>query len=128
MVGRVDRVGDVAAAPEPDAEFAAALGREPVGDDGRVHLYVTEWMNNCPMTYPSFLTQTQIVHVVGETADGPFVRAEDEPVVVPVAAGNPVPAQAPVAPTVAVKPVPHSPSVTASLALPSPFLSAQVAS
>ena len=64
------------------------------GDDGRVHLYVTEWMNNCPMTYPSFLTQTQIVHVVGETADGPFVRVEGESVV-PVAAGNPVPAQAP---------------------------------
>ena len=60
-----------------------------------MHLYVTEWMNNCPMTYPSFLTQTQIVHVVGETADGPFARAQGEPVVVPVAAGNPVPAQAP---------------------------------
>ena len=33
-------------------------------DGGKVHLFVTEWRNNCPMTYPSFLTQTHIVHLV----------------------------------------------------------------
>jgi hypothetical protein len=62
--------------------------------DGRVHMFVTEWRNNCPMTYPSFITQTHIVHVVADTADGPFLPASEHNEVVPSAAGNPVIAQA----------------------------------
>ena len=63
------------------------------GADGRVHMYVTEWQNHCPMTYPDFITQTHIVHVVADPPDGPFVRAEPAEVV-PTAAGNPVIARA----------------------------------
>ena len=45
---------------------------------GLYHFFVTTWRNHYPMTYPSFLTETHVVHV---TAAGP-----EE--VVPAAAGN----------------------------------------
>lgn len=49
----------------PDQDVWTWGGTAMLGDeDGKVHLFVTEWMNHCPMTYPSFLTQTHIVHVV----------------------------------------------------------------
>lgn len=38
------------------------------------------------MTYPSWLTQTNIVHLMGDSPDGPFQKID---AVVPVAAGNP---------------------------------------
>jgi hypothetical protein len=39
------------------------------------------------MTYPSFLTQTHIVHVTSERPEGPYTEQEE---IVPSAAGNPV--------------------------------------
>ena len=55
--------------------------------DGLYHWFVTTWRNHCPMTYPSFLTQTHIVHVTSPQPEGPYTEREE---VVPSAAGNPV--------------------------------------
>ena len=56
-------------------------------EDGLYHWFVTQWRNHCPMTYPSFLTDTHIVHVTSERPEGPYTEQEE---VVPSAAGNPV--------------------------------------
>eukprot|EP01052_Picozoa_sp_SAG31_P037933 SAG31_NODE_4979_length_2823_cov_1.415198_1_plen_803_part_01 len=56
-------------------------------EKGLYHWFVTQWKNHCPMTYPSFLTETHIVHVTSERPEGPYTEQEE---VVPSAAGNPV--------------------------------------
>jgi hypothetical protein len=57
------------------------------GGDGTYHWFVTQWRNHCPMTYPSFLTETHLVHVTSERPEGPYTERGE---VVPAAAGNPV--------------------------------------
>lgn len=55
--------------------------------NGLYHWFVTQWRNHCPMTYPSFLTQTHLVHVTSDRPEGPYTEREE---IVPSAAGNPV--------------------------------------
>lgn len=54
-------------------------------------MFSTEWMNNCPMTYPDWDTQTHIVHSVSDHPEGPYKNVDEA---VPAAAGNPVIIQA----------------------------------
>lgn len=71
----------------PEQDIWTWGGAAIIGEDHKVHLFVTEWKNHCPMTYPSFITQTHIMHVIGDSADGPFEVVQEA---VPGAAGNPV--------------------------------------
>ena len=59
---------------------------------GLYHGFFTEYLNNCPMTYGTWSTQTQIRHATSPAADGPWTALD---VAVPDAAGNPVLTQAP---------------------------------
>jgi hypothetical protein len=63
-----------------------------VQSGGLYHGFFTEYLNNCPMTYGTWSTQTQIRHATSPAADGPWTALD---VAVPDAAGNPVLTQAP---------------------------------
>lgn len=59
---------------------------------GIYHLFVTEYMNRCPMTYGTWTLQSSIRHATSTTANGPWLLRE---LVLQAAAGNPVVARAP---------------------------------
>lgn len=60
--------------------------------DGLYHGFFTTWMNQCPMTYATWQTQTNIQHAVSTSPDGPWT---DWDIAVPSGAGNPVVSRAP---------------------------------
>ena len=61
-------------------------------EGGVYHLFFTEWLNHCPMTFNTFYTSTHIAHATAPTPLRPWTRAG---VAVPPAAGNPALSQAP---------------------------------
>ena len=69
-------------------------GGSVVKDDatGLYHLFVTEYMNRCPMSYGTWTLQSSIRHATAATASGPW---EPKELVLQAAAGNPVVARAP---------------------------------
>ena len=72
-----------------DFPWGGAMAEEPAGT---FHLFFTEWLNHCPMTFNTFYTSTQIAHATAPTALGPWTRQRT---VVPPAAGNPALSRAP---------------------------------
>eukprot|EP01052_Picozoa_sp_SAG31_P011486 SAG31_NODE_651_length_13184_cov_4.999541_7_plen_454_part_00 len=68
--------------------WGGALAKE----GGVYHLFFTEWLHHCPMTFSTFVTSTHIAHATAPTATGPWTRAG---VAVPPAAGNPAISRAP---------------------------------
>eukprot|EP01079_Euglenida_sp_SAG-EU17-18_P008757 gene8757-30_t len=62
-------------------------GAAVVQDDaGLYHMFVAEWMDKCPMTYPTWTSSTHIVHATAADRQGPYTPTD---VAVPPAAGNP---------------------------------------
>ena len=67
------------------------MAEEP---EGRCfHLFYTEWLNHCPITFDTFYTSTSIAHATAPMLLGPWTRAAAA--VVPPAAGNPALSRAP---------------------------------
>jgi hypothetical protein len=69
-------------------------GGSVIKDDatGIYHLFVTEFMNKCPMTYGTWQIQSSVRHATATTANGPW---EPKELVLQAAAGNPAVARAP---------------------------------
>ena len=60
--------------------------------DGVYHLFVTEYMNRCPMTYETWTLMSSIRHATSPSIDGPWQPKE---LVLEAAAGNAVVVEAP---------------------------------
>ena len=56
-------------------------------EGGLYHGFFAQFVNNCPMTYPTWTSSTHIRHATSPNPDGPWT---DAGVAVPQAAGNPV--------------------------------------
>lgn len=70
--------------------WGGAMAEEPAGT---FHLFFTEWLNHCPMTFDTFYTSTRIAHATAPTTLGPWTPQREA--VVPPAAGNPALSRAP---------------------------------
>eukprot|EP00729_Bicosta_minor_P004237 gene4237-20491_t len=68
-----------------NGDISAFAARASEG--GLYHGFFAQFVNNCPMTYPTWTSSTHIRHATSPNPDGPWT---DAGVAVPQAAGNPV--------------------------------------
>ena len=78
--------------PSLPTDSSFTWGGAMAEEGGLYHLFFTEWINHCPMTFNTFYTSTHIAHVTSPTPLGPWTRVG---VAVPPAAGNPTITKAP---------------------------------
>ena len=61
--------------PSLPTDSSFTWGGAMAEEGGLYHLFFTEWVNHCPMTFNTFYTSTHIAHVTSPTSLGPWTRA-----------------------------------------------------